>query len=70
MCHQMKVRPLSPPVIELSQNTGLLLDNTLIHIPDSDTPPPTGIDNSNQVGLYRSNIIIFSCKLVYIGLSE
>ena len=53
LCHQMKVRPLqtSPtdiacrplqtsPVIELSQNTGLLLDKTLIHIPDSDTPTP------------------------------
>ena len=45
----MNVRPLSSPVIELSQNTGLLLDNTLIHIPDSDTPPPADTSNANQV---------------------
>ena len=51
VCHQMKARPLSPPVIEMTtQNAaGLLLDNTLIHIPDSDTPPPTDVDNANQV---------------------
>ena len=48
VCHQMKARPHSPPVIEMSQNTGLLLDNTLIHIPDSDTPPPTEVNNTNQ----------------------
>ena len=54
MNNPMNVRSLTSPVLEMSQNTGLLLDNTLIHIPDSDTPPPTEPNNPNQVTTVKS----------------